>query len=124
MENVLRHVPLHRSLADFSLHLGLRARYGSLTQLSIGPSSAAHLFFLVSPHRNRGAEQDHEGDLRHAGRLPLLLHRLHDATVDRLRHQGVEDAAGRPVHDLGGQHPPVVVRLLADEAPRDACSSC
>lgn len=73
-------------------------------------------------YRNRGVEQDHEGDLRHAGCLPLLLHRLHVATVDRLQHQGVEDAAGRPVHDLGGQHPSVVVGLFAGKAPTNRCN--
>lgn len=80
------------------------------------------IIFLLSLHRNGGAEQDNESDLRHAGRLPLLLHRLHDAAVDCLRHQGVEDAAGRPVHDLGGQHPSVVVGFFAGKAPPNRCT--
>lgn len=78
-------------------------------------------FFLVSLHRNRGVEQDYESDLCHTRCLPLLLHWLHDAAMDRLQHQGVEDTAGRPVHDLSGQHPSMVVSLFTYEAPPDHC---
>lgn len=79
-------------------------------------------FFLVSlSRRNGGAQQNHESDLRHVGRFPLLLHRLHAAAVDRLRDQGVEDPSGCPVNDICGQHPSVVVGLCSHESPHNHC---
>lgn len=83
----------------------------SLCDRLSSPNIFGSSFFFLD--RNGVVKQNDESDLCHSWRLSVLLHRLHDATVDRVRHPGVEDSSGRLVHDIGGLHPAVVVGLFS-----------